>query len=98
MSLSRAQVLAALPCYVCGDLPAEVQAQVRAQVEADPQLQAQVRALEASRALCEALLRRPAPHAAGAPLRGGVVPAPVSAGLAAVALLALIVEIALWIL
>ena len=77
--MSPEQLELALPCYVCGDLPPEVFERVRALVAADPQLAQRVAELSASRALCESLLRRPAPPELGGLRRGGVVPEPVPA-------------------
>jgi hypothetical protein len=52
--MKRTEVLAALPCFVCGDLPPEVHEVVRAAVEAHPELQAKVAELRASQAISRA--------------------------------------------
>ena len=70
--MKRTEVLAALPCFVCGDLPPEVHEVVRAAVEADAELQAKVAELRASQAICRSLGES---GARLAPLRPGPPPA-----------------------
>ena len=60
MTFDRAQILRALPCYLCGDLPSEVAADVRAALEEDPELATLAAQLSASGTLCQDRLRRAA--------------------------------------
>ena len=87
MTFDRAQILRALPCYLCGDLPSEVAADVRAALEEDPELATLAAQLSASGTLCQDRLRRAAPGALFVVRRAAGVDRPTSvfwAGLVAV--------------
>ncbi|MEY3209547.1 MAG: hypothetical protein RIT28_28 [Pseudomonadota bacterium] len=79
MKLDRAQILRALPCYLCGDLPSEVAADVRAALEEDPELATLAAQLSASGTLCQERLRRAAPGALFFVRRAAAVERPASA-------------------
>lgn len=59
--MDRNQLIELLPCFVCGDLPAEVMAQVQAAVDSDPELAELVALLGESNDLCRQELAQPAP-------------------------------------
>ncbi|MCB9761248.1 MAG: hypothetical protein H6739_15510 [Alphaproteobacteria bacterium] len=52
----------ALPCYVCGDLPEELQAAVRQVLEADPDLKALVDEIDATSDTCRQAVAEVAPR------------------------------------
>jgi hypothetical protein len=79
VSLDRAQLLRALPCYLCGDLPSEVAADVRAALQEDPELATLAAQLSASGTLCQDRLRRAAPGALFVVRRAAAVERPASA-------------------
>ena len=79
MSLDRAHILRALPCYLCGDLPSEAAADVRAALEEDPELATLAAQLSASGTLCQDRLRRTAPGSLFVVRRAAAVERPASA-------------------
>jgi hypothetical protein len=79
MTLDRAHILRALPCYLCGDLPSDVAADVRAALEEDPELATLAAQLSVSGTLCQDRLRRVAPGALFVVRRAAAVERPVSA-------------------
>jgi anti-sigma factor RsiW len=59
--VDRQTAIALLPCFVCGDLPAQAAAGIERLLESDPELRALERDLRAVRLECGDLLRQPAP-------------------------------------
>lgn len=79
MTLDRAHILRALPCYLCGDLPSDAADDVRAALEEDPELATLAAQLSASGTLCQDRLRRAAPGALFVVRRAANVERPASA-------------------
>lgn len=79
--MKREDLIAVLPCFVCGDLPPQLMETVRKAVETDPELAAMLADLSVSHGTCQEALRRAAPTLLRIDVQraGADAPRPVSA-------------------